>query len=149
IIMISLRILYKEWTKNREIIIDKAAFTLYLLALVTAAVVIGTYFFIVYHYSVNIPFWDDYTHLNVITEFINSDSLLEQIKLLFSLHNEHRIVFARLITLAELILSGEVNFITLIMLGNLSLLGIAILLFLTFDKTHRQDFKWHTIYFLP
>lgn len=141
--------LNKEWTKNRGGIIDKATFTLYLLALATTAIVIGSYFFIVYYYSVNIPFWDDYTHLNVIAEFINSDSLLEQIKLLFSLHNEHRLVFARLITLAELMLSGEVNFITLIMLGNLSLLGIAVLLFLTFDKAHRQAFKWRTIYFLP
>jgi hypothetical protein len=147
--MISPSILHKEWINNRERIIAKFISPFYFSALIAITLVIGCYFFILYQYSVNIPFWDDYSHLKVIVDIIDSNSFIEKIKLLFSLHNEHRIVFARLITLADLILTREVNFFTLIILGNLSLLGIAEVLFLNFSRGRSQDFRWRTIYFLP
>ncbi|BAW79541.1 hypothetical conserved protein [Candidatus Nitrosoglobus terrae] len=121
----------------------------YFLALMTIVFIVGYYFFLVYQNSVNIPYWDDYTHLKVITHIIDADSLVEKIKLLFSFHNEHRVVFARLITLASVLLTGEVNFFTLIILGNLSLVGIAIILFLSFFTDQCQDFRWRILYFLP
>jgi hypothetical protein len=121
----------------------------YYFSLLTMAIVAGGYFFAVYKYSINIPFWDDYTHLKVITELTSSDSLPKKIQLLFSLHNEHRIVFARLVTLATLMLSGKLNFIVLILLGNLSLLGIGVLLFLVFNGNKKEAPREKVIYFLP
>lgn len=134
---------------NSEKLFGKSILFFYFLAIAATVFVIGAYFFIVYHYSVNIPFWDDYTHLKVITRIVSSDSIIEELKLFFSFHNEHRIAFARLVTLAALALSNDLNFVTLIILGNLSLLGTGALLFSIFDKNSSQDFRRRVIYFFP
>lgn len=134
---------------NSEKLFDKSILFFYFLTIAAIVFVIGAYFFIVYHYSVNIPFWDDYTHLDVITSIVSSDSITEKFKLFFSFHNEHRIALARLVTLAALALSNDLNFVTLIILGNLSLLGTGALSFLIFDKNSNQDFKRRVTYFFP
>lgn len=134
---------------NGESSSNRALSFFFILAIAAIVFIVGAYFFIVYHYSVNIPFWDDYTHLNVITRMVISDSITEKLQLLVSFHNEHRIVFARLVTLAALVLEGNLNFVTLIMLGNLSLLGIGVLLFSVFYKNKAQDYRRRVIYFLP
>jgi hypothetical protein len=121
----------------------------YYLAMVITLLIIAGYFISVYYYSVNIPFHDDYTHLYVITGILDSNSFLEEIKLLFSLHNEHRITIARLITLAALFISGEINLVFLNIVGNFSLLGVGVILFLIFGNKVFQNNKCKLIYFLP
>ncbi len=76
------------------------------------------YLWTVLKYSVNMPYWDDY---GAVLDFLNNfvvANVKEQIKLLFSQHNEHRIVFNKIIELMQYKLLGEVNFLYLIIIGN-------------------------------
>ncbi|EKT87489.1 membrane protein [Leptospira santarosai serovar Shermani str. LT 821] len=74
------------------------------------------YFHTIRKLSVNFPLGDDY---DAILDFLNrwqqSDS---KISLLFGQHNEHRIVFVRIISLLYFQLFHTINFIHLILIGN-------------------------------
>lgn len=73
----------------------------------------------IHRLAVNQPAGDDY---EAILFFLNQFSLaqpLDQLQLLVQQHNEHRIVFARLITSIDLKIFGHINFIHLIWIGNL------------------------------
>jgi len=68
-------------------------------------------------FSINAPYSDDF---NAVLGFLNSYQNLEwreKIKLIFSQHNEHRIVFNRLIALAYLEVFEKINFIYLAWIG--------------------------------
>ena len=49
-------------------------------------------------YAINVPHWDDHALKAFILFWEESDSFWQNLKKLFSQHNEHRIVFTRLIT---------------------------------------------------
>lgn len=74
--------------------------------------------------SANVPYWDDY---DAILEYLNDPPQI-RITNLFAFHNEHIIMFVRLV--AELIfaLNGQVSFIWMILIGNLLYLGYVYLL---------------------
>lgn len=92
------------------------------LCVLLPPVVFFAMFFI---YTVNIPVNDDYKAvLNFINELINVDSIKDKIMLIFSQHNEHRIVYDRLWIIISYKLSEQVNFNFLALIGNLSLIGI-------------------------
>ena len=55
------------------------------------------YYFCIFIFAVNIPFWDDYDSLRQHIAISSSDSLQERISILFSQHNEHRIAFNRIV----------------------------------------------------
>ena len=84
----------------------------------------------VYQFSTNMPYMDDYTFiidaLNLKTPTPNARPLLSA---LFYPHGEHVIVFARLTALLDYRLEGELNFRTLFFVGNATLLGTAWLLY--------------------
>lgn len=64
------------------------------------------------------PNWDDYDSvLNWFSNWISDKSLLSRIDLLFRQHNEHRIVWDRIIEILELHLVGNVNFVYLDFFG--------------------------------
>lgn len=88
------------------------------------AVPIFIYFLVVFSYGVNIPKWDDHALRNFIVEFNRPHSWSERLTLLLAQHNEHRIGYDRLVTLLLYNVTGEVNFWQLMLLGNVSLLGI-------------------------
>ena len=93
----------------------------------------GIYVWAVLRYTVNMPYWDDYgAILNFLNNYVNS-SFFEKLKLIFSQHNEHRIVFNRLIEIAQYKLFGEVNFLYLIIIGNFGW-GLVILLLWNYTK---------------
>jgi len=74
----------------------------------------------VFRYSVNIPYYDDYdVILNFMNTFVQTETPMEKASLLFLQHNEHRIVFDRIITICYYYLFGEVDFKSLIVFGNL------------------------------
>jgi hypothetical protein len=78
-------------------------------------------------YDVNMPNWDDYDSvLSWLVRFLQPDSFMNKLDLLFGQHNEHRIVFDRVVELVELHALGVVNFIYLDLFG---FLGIALLVF--------------------
>lgn len=93
------------------------------------AIPIGIYYLTIYKNAYNFPYEDDFNSaLSFITDFIFGGlSLWGKLKLLFSQYNEHRIVFDRLVFLADYWLVGNLNFRHLILIGNLSLLFICFL----------------------
>src|ERR1700743_859724 len=80
------------------------------------------YFRIVDHYAVNIPWSDDYDAiLGFLLEFRKAP-FGEKIGLLFSQHNEHRILSSRLVYITWQALFGRINFRYLTFIGDTQLL---------------------------
>jgi hypothetical protein len=96
------------------------------------------YVIYVIRYSLNIPIWDDFDLiLHFINNFVLAASLKERLLLLFLQHNEHRMVFERIIFVLQYYLFGEVTFESLNYFGNLGwLLSVAFLAYVWKDKNH-------------
>lgn len=107
------------------------------------------YFITIYKNAYNFPYEDDFNSaLSFVADFAFSRlSFFEKLKLLFSQYNEHRIVFDRLVFLADYYLVGELNFRHLILIGNVSMLLLSWLFF----KTTLQSVPWQQrlFYLLP
>jgi hypothetical protein len=90
----------------------------------TLAAVIFVFWSATFRFSYNFPYYDDFQNLiQFICNFIQADSALVKTKLLFEQNFEHRVVFAKLLTLLQYLITGQVSIKWLIFLGNLSLLG--------------------------
>ncbi|MBC3785553.1 hypothetical protein [Spirosoma utsteinense] len=78
----------------------------------------------VYSYTINMPYLDDYTFIvdciNLKIAHLTPGQLLTTV---FYPHGEHIIVFARLVAMLDYLLEGELNFRTLFFIGNATLLG--------------------------
>lgn len=98
------------------------------------------YLLLVFKLAVNIPFQDDY---DAILSYINLSGA-ERLDLLFAQHNEHRIVFTKIISVLTHQILGEVDFRILIFIGNASLVVILYVLYLLFKKLGVP-----VLYFLP
>ena len=100
-------------------------FSLTILPLVLYITLVSTF-------SINIPIGDDY---DVFLGYLNQSSD-ERLHALFAQHNEHRLVFNRLI--AELIYQtfNQIDFRLLILIGNISLVGIFYMLYCLFSNTN-------------
>lgn len=86
------------------------------------------FYFLFFKYTVNAPINDDYQAiLDSVNKLISTDSYSEKIKILFSQHNEHRIVYDRIWAIISYKLHTHVDFNFLSFVGNLSLLGIGII----------------------
>lgn len=90
------------------------------------------YFSFFFTFAVNIPFGDDYPVLGFVVNFTNP-IWPDRLSLLFSLHNEHRIVTLRLLVLFFYSLSLKINLVAVGFLANLGLVGIALLLAKSLD----------------
>ncbi|MEQ8304009.1 MAG: hypothetical protein RIB47_11500 [Cyclobacteriaceae bacterium] len=99
----------------------------------------------IFYYAVNIPFGDDFDAvLNFLNEWIVSDNFTQRLALLFSQHNEHKILLVRLFVLIDYYLFGSVNFVHLILIGNLFLLGSIAIIFriANSNETQWNAFDW-------
>lgn len=87
------------------------------------------YYVTIYANAYNFPYEDDFNSaLSFVTDFtFGGLDLWGKLKLIFEQYNEHRIVFDRLVFLADYWLFGNLNFRHLILVGNLSLLLICLL----------------------
>lgn len=102
------------------------------------------YYYYVLKYTENIPFWDDfYSGLSFIETYLAS-GLKGKLTAIFSQHNEHRIVFSRIMTIVAYKLQGAVDFKTLNIIGNAGIIGIAFVLYKTLERTGAK-----ALYFLP
>ncbi len=103
------------------------------------------YYLLTFITSVNIPYRDDYDAiLNFANIFVSNTH--NKLTLLFSFHNEHRILFCRASTVLLYSLSGKINFKILSMIGTFSLLAfVAVLLSSTVFSTK----KIKLLYFIP
>ncbi len=98
-------------------------------------------------YAVNIPFWDDlFVVENSLIPLQNSQSLGEKLRLWFGWYTqtEHRIIYNRLIFWLIYQAESLVNYRTAMVIGNLSLVGMAVYFFQLFQKL-----AFPARYFLP
>ena len=116
-----------------------------LLIGVIAGLPILLYYFFVSSCAVNIPLMDDY---DAILGFANNFffDFSNKLGLLFSQHNEHRFLLGRSLTVLSYFLTGNVNFKTLIIIGNLSLLAFIAVVFVAIVFSGK---KIKPFYFLP
>ncbi|RRA98716.1 hypothetical protein [Larkinella rosea] len=130
--------------ENKAITIGKAALGAGLLL-----IPVFIYYRTVYNNAVNVPFEDDFdSALKFLSSYLfKTNSLVDRVKLIFSQHNEHRIVFDRLVFLLDYYLTGFLNFRHLILVGNLSLVFLAYLLFRSSFPGMRLADK--LLYFVP
>ncbi|MCF2519281.1 hypothetical protein [Dyadobacter sp. CY351] len=103
------------------------------------------YFYLILEaYTLNIPYTDDFNLLETIHNFHVANGFVGKIEVLFEQVNQHRFAFERTVMLVMYFFTGTVNVKTQILLGNLALLGIFYLLFLSFKK---EQVSWY--YFIP
>ena len=89
------------------------------------ALPIGCFVVFVFTYAVNVPWLDDIdAFLGFMLAYTDASTLAGKVDSIMIPNNEHRIVGAKLITLAMHYLTGEVNFRWLILIALLFILGI-------------------------
>lgn len=99
--------------------------------------VIAVFGLSVFRHSFNFPFYDDFENIVLfIHKFIAAKNSTSKLALLFEQNFEHRVLFSKLVTLAQYLITGQVNVKWLIIIGDLSLLGI-LWLFYTYLKAAR------------
>jgi hypothetical protein len=119
-----------------------------LLALVALLPAVS-YYKAVFGNAINMPYQDDFdTGLQFVNDFtFNANTIAHKLRLIFSQHNEHRIVLNRIAALVDYWLFGQLNLRHLILFGNLSLL---FLLWLFFQAAFtRIPLRQKLFYFLP
>jgi len=95
----------------------------YLLILIPPVI----FFIFIQKYALNLPKKDDYDAiLNFLNNYSSAANFSEKISLIFSQHNEHRILLARLIFLLDLKINGAINFKHIIFIN----FGLVVLLYL-------------------
>ena len=75
-------------------------------------------------YAINIPKWDDHALRAFLFYSDQEPTITGKIYQLFKQHNEHRIVYDRIITMLDYQLFGKLNYVHLMLIGNLSLVGL-------------------------
>lgn len=87
----------------------------------------AVYLYYVLRYSTNVPIADDYDAvLGFLHSFFQAGSPGEKLSLLFEQHNEHRIVFDRIVFLVQYLILGRVDFWQLTLFGNLGWIATVI-----------------------
>lgn len=99
----------------------------YLAALLLFIVVFIFYRF-VHQNAVNVPYFDDYAYLEYIIKFIQAPDAWDFVRELEYKHNGHGVITAKLVFWMDYLLTGQVNYRTLIFVGS----GLVIILFLYF-----------------
>lgn len=85
-------------------------------------------------YALNLPKMDDYDAILLfLNNYVKAPDFSEKFRLLLSLHNEHRILFARLIFLADYYIRGQFNFLDVIFV-NYSILVLIYFLCISFAR---------------
>jgi len=103
------------------------------ILLILSILPIWLLFSLVKEYSLNLPFQDDW---DAILKYLNSwGNSAEKIKLLFSQHNEHRILSSRLTYIIYYNIFNKIDLQNIIIIGNIQLILItAILSFFCFKS---------------
>lgn len=117
---------YSWWVKNRVVI--------------ACVSVIAVFYIAISCVIVNIPYNDDHNAFFRFLYYFEERGW----RTVFQQHNEHRIVWFKLLVLLDYHLSKSVNIMPYIMIGNLSLLGITVILYRSFKMTEDK-----LLYFLP
>jgi hypothetical protein len=99
-------------------------------------VIAGFFFLEILRNAVNIPNGDDFFCLLLFTQqYQDSGSWLERFRLITEHWLEHRIFYSRLTALVSYWIHGQVNFYTIQLIGNLTLVGFTLLFWRLLKKT--------------
>ncbi|MEA5457461.1 hypothetical protein VB796_00320 [Arcicella sp. LKC2W] len=128
---------------------------------VTIIILIGVFYIACYHFAYNFFFEDDFHLLRYVTLTQDSSlSLSEKLKALWNLHNEHRIVFPRLIVLLDFYIQGHIDWKVLNTIAAFYYFGIFVffyqiikkinlpiwyalpIAFFIFQPSSQQNFYW-------
>jgi hypothetical protein len=109
--------------------------------LILLALPILLHLFIVNRWAVNVPFYDDFEWAIVfLDEYLKANSIWERISLIFSQHNQHRIIWLRLSVVWIHKILGYLDFKYLVYIGNLSFFGLTTVFLFAFQKTKTRLF---------
>lgn len=114
------------------------------LFLLTIICVIGIFFASFFEFAINIPKWDDFALIQSTRDFHTTDGLFDKFRLLFKQHNEHRIALSRFLAISDYYIFGQLNFVHLMFVGSLGLLGI-FGVFIAVAKNNIQNYLLITI----
>ena len=116
------------------------------LSLVLIGTIVAIHISIISYYTSYMPISDDYgAVLGFINTYVQENNFLEKMKMLFWQHNEHRIVFNRLIEVLQYTLMGEISFPILVLIGSIGWFGTVYLLY----RWSREQGFFKIVYFLP
>ncbi|MBX2904725.1 MAG: hypothetical protein KF744_01715 [Taibaiella sp.] len=89
---------------------------------------IALYFAVLYVYALNLPTMDDYAAILDFLHYFKLGHGIGKAQMLLAQHGEHRILSSRLFYTFYEMLPGEINFRTIVLVGNLQLLTTYLIL---------------------
>ncbi|WP_338876689.1 hypothetical protein WBJ53_13635 [Spirosoma sp. SC4-14] len=100
--------------------------------------------FFIYFFTLryNIPWFDDFENIPYFLDrFLGAPSFHEAVSALLRPNNEHRVVYARLVVLAQYALTGGINFANLMLWGNA---GLVLIFYLLYRALKQQELSPQT-----
>ncbi|WP_266366273.1 hypothetical protein [Tellurirhabdus rosea] len=94
------------------------------ILLALPVLVFGAVFF---RYALDIAKWDDHVLKVFLLNFEKADTFFGKVDAIVRQHNEHRIILDRLAAGLDFLLFGKLNYVHLMVVGNLTLVGLLIL----------------------
>ncbi len=114
------------------------------LGIVLMALPIGYFFVMLLSHAINVPNSDDYGLFESVYKLRHASSIPAFVSALFEQVNQHRFGFEHLVMLLIFTFTGTINIPTLLLIGNLFMLGTAYLIYLVFQK---EKLCWY--FFIP
>ncbi|WP_460955417.1 hypothetical protein [Spirosoma litoris] len=109
------------------------------VAVLLLLIPVGVFWYVWSIYAVNVPKWDDHVLKTFLVNLNNETSISGKLYQFFKQHNEHRIVYDRLITWLDFHLFGKFSYLHLMLIGNLSLVGLVTIFGLVLAQSANQS----------
>lgn len=93
-------------------------------------------------YAVNIPLFDDHALRHFLIKYQQAGSPARRLALIFGQHNEHRIAYDRLVVLIQYWFSREINFVSMMRVGNLALPAVAAVWYAQLRRDGFTGWQW-------
>ncbi len=113
------------------------------------ALPIAVFWVVWQHYAVTIPKWDDHALRYFLFKTDQEPTLPGKIYQLFKQHNEHRIVYDRIVSLIDYELFGQLNYVHLMLVGNLSLVGLLAVFMSALRRSGTRQAGQSVLYAVP
>lgn len=111
----------------QEIVNQKPHSYVNVIACLIIALTASSYLLILIKYALNIPMGDDFIEtIPFILQYSKNTGIVENISLIFSQYNDHRIATNRIIYSLIYSTTGQINFYTITIIGNINLLALII-----------------------
>ena len=91
---------------------------------------IVSFWYLFSKYALNAPLWDDFALIDFVIKLHSQPlSFVDKLGLFFAQHNAHRIVYDRVVVYLIYFFSGKLNFVWMMFVGNISLMGLLLVLY--------------------